>query len=201
MGLDEFALCIARQDLPKSWLGTYVSLPVENQSLELFFSSTICKFGCRREIEDDSSLKQIIPYVLVYNSKGELLAYQRHGTEQRLHQLWSVGVGGHVNQDDCTPTMLPMECIQCGMRRECLEELGIVCDKFNLLGIINEEETAVGHTHIGIVFATHLTADFIPSSTELGTIKFISPNDVVNIKTELWSQLAIMLLKSYLIKK
>lgn len=194
MGLVEFALCIARTALPESWLEDHVSLMVDSHSLELSLASTKCQFRCRREIEDDSSLKQIIPYVLVFNPRGELLAYQRHGTEHRLHQLWSVGVGGHVNQGDCAPTMSPMDCIETGMQRECLEELGAKCAEFRLLGIINEEETAVGHTHIGIVFATHLPEDIIPSSAELGTVKFVSPTDVAALQTELWSQLAIKLL-------
>ena len=197
MGLDEFALCISRTALPESWLGVHVSLPIDTHSLELYLTTTKCLFRCRREIEDDSSLKQIIPYVLVFNSAGELLTYQRHGTESRLHQLWSVGVGGHVNQGDCTPTMSPMECIECGMRRECLEELGTECANFNLLGIINEEETAVGHSHIGIVFATHLSEDVIPSSAELGTVRFVPLIEVATLQTELWSQLAIKLLQNF----
>ena len=69
MGLDEFALCIARTALPESWLGDHVSLMIDSHSLELALASTKCQFRCRRDIEDDSSLKQIIPYVLVFNSR------------------------------------------------------------------------------------------------------------------------------------
>lgn len=194
MGLDEFALCIERTALPAPWLGGHVSLPVDTHSLELCLASTKCLFRCRREIEDDPSLKQIIPYVLVFNSTGELLTYQRHGTERRLHQLWSVGVGGHINQSDCTPIMSPIECIERGMQRECLEELGTECTKFNLIGIINEEETAVGHSHIGIVYTTHLSDNVTPFSVELGTVRFIPLTKVASLQTELWSQLAISLL-------
>ncbi len=194
MGLDEFALCIPREHLPTEWIKPCTVLQIQEADLENCLTLERCQFRCRREVENDFAWKQIIPYVLTFNSEGELLAYTRHGTEKRLHQLWSVGVGGHVNQADCSCGMSILQGIEDGMKRECMEELGMECTDFKLLGIINEEETEVGHAHLGIVFSTQLPKDAVPYSDELGKIQFVSPNKVYSLQTELWSQLAIRLL-------
>ena len=41
-------------------------------------------FKERRLAETDFLHKQVIPYILVYNHKGEILHYRRHGNETRL---------------------------------------------------------------------------------------------------------------------
>ena len=193
MGLDEYTLCVARDSLPKEWLGKHVSLSVSNQGLEFAFSKTEYLFRCRREIEEDSTYKQLIPYVLVFNAKGELLTYKRQGTETRLNQMWSIGVGGHINQGDWSPNMSLIQCIECGMQRECFEELGIVCNDFKLHGIINEEITKVGHTHFGIMFSIELKNFLTPHTQEFNEVQFINISYIQKLKLELWSELAISL--------
>ena len=51
--------------------------------------------------EQDSSVLQLIPYVVCFNSSGKVLSYQRKGGgEGRLEGKCSVGIGGHVNTSD-----------------------------------------------------------------------------------------------------
>lgn len=51
--------------------------------------------------ETDSRYRQIIPYILFLNPKdGKFLMYMRgkSGEESRLHSLYSLGLGGHVEE-------------------------------------------------------------------------------------------------------
>ena len=189
MGLDEFALCVRKEILPDNWVSGSVVLPITWEDVS--FLDDVFEFRCRREIESDYAFKQIIPYVLSTTSDGELLIYKRHGTEARLHGLWSAGIGGHVNREDSVSTDFKATLIA-GMSRECQEELGVVCRDFTLLGVINEEETEVGHAHLGIVFFTTIPKE-IPASSELGNWEFVSLNQVQARDFELWSSLAIQL--------
>lgn len=191
MGLDEFALCVRKEILPPVWLADNASLPIQWSDLD--FLNNNCEFRCRRDIESDYSWKQIIPYVLSVTENGLLLIYQRHGTETRLHGLWSAGIGGHINQTDAL-SLLFRETLIAGMKRESCEELGISCRNFSLLGVINEEQTAVGHAHLGIVFTTRIPVS-IPASSELNEWRFISLQQINLFRFELWSSLALQLYK------
>ena len=114
----------------------------------------------RGDVEEDPSLKQLIPYVaLVRDRNGvrEVYAYERlqGGGETRLHSRLSVGVGGHMN----TPldevgyqTVLFVESF-----RELNEELSFSpsLDKsafpFKIHGLINDDSDAVGQVHLGVL--------------------------------------------------
>ena len=76
------------------------------------------------------------------------------------------------------------------MKRECFEELGTEVKDFSLIGIINEEQTDVGHSHIGIVFVTRISHD-LPASDELMVWKFVSHDQLSSYNFELWSSLAL----------
>src|SRR5256886_14965862 len=58
-------------------------------------------FRPRATVEQDSSFKQIIPYLIVRHA-GRLFLCQRstQGGEGRLHGKYSIGVGGHINRRD-----------------------------------------------------------------------------------------------------
>ena len=193
MGLDEFALCVRKEILPPLWLSENTSLPV--QWSELDFLNGRFEFHCRREIESDYAWKQIVPYVLSFTNDGRVLIYQRRGTETRLHGLWSVGIGGHVNQTDALSSNF-RETLITGMERECKEELGVEGLHYSLLGVINEEQTAVGHAHLGIVFKTVVPVNF-PASSELSEWKFVLPQHLKIFRFELWSSLALQLPEKY----
>src|SRR5262249_47748236 len=61
----------------------------------------LMQYRPRSEVEDDPGFKQIIPYV-VFRCSSEVFCYTRGKTqgEARLHALRSLGVGGHVSEDD-----------------------------------------------------------------------------------------------------
>src|SRR6187200_1939749 len=62
---------------------------------------TAFQFRPRREVETQPEFKQLIPYV-VLKCGGDLFHYRRgaSGTEARLRALRSVGIGGHISEED-----------------------------------------------------------------------------------------------------
>lgn len=145
--------------------------------------------------EKDVRYKQIIPYILLKNEKGQFVCYQRHGTETRLHNKYSAGVGGHIdepdNKGDITKT------IEAGMFRELGEELcnfqpnNVILE---YLGIINEIETEVGLMHIGVVYIARCCNGYIPESgSELQGMEWKTIEEISLLDKELWTELAFRL--------
>lgn len=100
--------------------------------------------------EQDSSLKQIIPYtVMTHGDEVLLLERLAQGGEARLHGKLSIGVGGHVNPvDGDRATVLEQGC-----RRELEEELTLeTALELSPVGVINDESNDVGSVHFGLVF-------------------------------------------------
>lgn len=113
------------------------------------------RFRPRSEVETDPEFKQLIPYV-VLRCGGDLFHYRRgsSGTESRLRALRSVGIGGHISEDDARGGDDPY---RTGMLRELTEEVDIGggwSDTF--FGFINDDRTPVGSVHLGVVHLVEL---------------------------------------------
>lgn len=109
-------------------------------------------FKPRDEMETNPDFKQIIPYIAMYNTKGDILTLVRTSSqsEKRLHNKISLGVGGHVNNEDATD---PLEAYKEGMKREIEEEVDVtLLNKPQFLGVIYDGSTEVGSVHIGMAF-------------------------------------------------
>jgi predicted NUDIX family phosphoesterase len=96
--------------------------------------------------EDDPSWKQVIPYLLLRDgSRIFLMRRTRAGGDVRLHDRYSIGIGGHVNPDDGD--------VQGGMRREWAEEIEADFEpEFRPIGVLNDDSNAVGAVHLGLVY-------------------------------------------------
>ncbi len=107
----------------------------------------------RRKAEEDSSFKQIIPYCVVRHG-SDVLLLKRLGKqgEKRLHHKLSIGVGGHINPVDGSGDLLDLGC-----ERELAEELAIGCRHAKrAVGFINDDASAVGSVHFGVVYRVDL---------------------------------------------
>ncbi|MCR5570288.1 MAG: NUDIX domain-containing protein [Paludibacteraceae bacterium] len=150
-------------------------------------------FKARELAESDFSHKQLIAYALVFNEIGELLHYQRCGSEKRLKGIWSAGIGGHTNDNDKGDSLY--DTLTNGLIREFEEETGlkIKLEDIELLGMINEEQTEVGHCHTGVVFKITINPEKLVLDTEIGNPHWETPELLDLTKFELWSGLAIKL--------
>lgn len=51
--------------------------------------------------ENDTTWRQIIPYVTIRDQEGKFALFQRkNGSEKRLQDLFTIGVGGHIDAAD-----------------------------------------------------------------------------------------------------
>src|SRR5205807_1321574 len=101
-----------------------ISMDVEKY-LPALTSSAQLLYRNRTEAEQDKRYKQLIPYVLVM-CDGKIIRYRRGkgGQETRLHGLFSVGVGGHISDEDHGLFSSAVGYKE-GMRREIMEEVAV----------------------------------------------------------------------------
>jgi predicted NUDIX family phosphoesterase len=129
-------------------------LPVVTTSANLVYRN-------RSEAEQDKRFKQLIPYVLII-CNGKILRYRRGrgGQETRLHGLYSVGVGGHISDED-HGLFSSGAGYQDGMRRELMEEVAVGEVKEAAVGVINDDSTEVGLVHFGVVHIMHVASEAV----------------------------------------
>ncbi|MFO1541255.1 MAG: NUDIX domain-containing protein [Chloroflexota bacterium] len=143
-------------------------------------------FRPRAEAEEDPSWKQLIPYVLV-RDRGAffLMRRTRAGGDARLHERWSLGVGGHVNPGDVG--------LDGALRREWTEELDAPWDPApRLIGLLNDESDPVGRVHLGIVYAVEVGGRPVAvRESEKLSGAFVAPLGVLRVydRLETWSSL------------
>jgi predicted NUDIX family phosphoesterase len=145
-------------------------------------------FVPRPAAEIDPSLKQIIPYLVLRDGDCIFLMKRtRAGGDARLHDRYSIGVGGHLNPGDGG--------ILGGLAREWREELEAdFMPEFVFAGLLNDDTVEVGLHHLGIVY--HADAAGRPvrvretdklsgSFEEMGVVR------AVYDRMETWSQLVL----------
>jgi predicted NUDIX family phosphoesterase len=142
---DELVFVVPRAALMGSpgWYGIrQIPLP---DFLEVI--GTTGRYQPRPVMESDPSFKQVIPYLVLRDGERYFLMRRtRAGGDARLHDLYSIGVGGHLNPGDGG--------LEQGLRREWLEELDAdFVPEFRMVGLLNDDTTDVGRVHVGAVFA------------------------------------------------
>lgn len=149
----------------------------------------------RSEVEEDPSLKQIIPYV-VFRCGDSVFCYTRGKSqgEARLHRLRSLGVGGHVAETDADGRRT-FEAYELAMRRELDEEVEVgASGKIRCMGLINDDSTPVGQVHLGVVHLFELEQPAVkPREAGLADCEFVAVKQLRAQFTqfETWSQICI----------
>lgn len=203
----EHILCARAADLPETWLPENGCLPLTEPALLDALAKVEPLWLPRPAAETDPTHKQWIPYVLIRNSRGELAAYPRQGTEARLHGWWSVGIGGHINPVDhsgrgANRRELWREALWTGLRRELAEEFPAATEgATRFLGLIHESRTEVGRVHLGAVFLHEIRATNATPGPELAGLQWLprtalGRGDWPLERFELWSRLALQLLST-----
>jgi predicted NUDIX family phosphoesterase len=150
MATEERVLCFERKLLENLGVFQGLSLDVEKY-LPIVTASANITYRNRSEAELNRAFKQLIPYVLVI-CNGKILRYRRGkgGGEKRLHGLFSVGVGGHISEED-NGLFAKAVGYHDSMRRELMEEVAIEGAKDVAVALINDDSTDVGYVHFGVV--------------------------------------------------
>ncbi len=146
------------------------------------------EFRVRAEVEDDPSFQQLIPYVVV-TDRGRLWLMRRlrAGADTRLHDRYSIGVGGHVGAGDGG--------LAGGLAREWSEEL--IADwepDFVPVGLLNDDTDPVGAVHLGLVYRVEAAGRAVAiRETHKLEGSFATPDEVdaLGERLETWSQLCL----------
>ena len=110
----------------------------------------------------------------------------RAGADRRLHDRYSIGVGGHINPGDGG--------LLGGLRREWQEELEADFEpEFRLVGLLNDDATDVGSVHLGVVYEADAAGRPVAiRETHKLSGAFASSEEVEKVRKlmESWSELA-----------
>ena len=158
MPKEEKVLCFKRQLLEECGIFQGLSLDVEKYLPVVTAPSQITYLN-RSEAEQDKRYKQLIPYVLIL-CNDRILRYRRGkgGQETRLHGLFSVGIGGHIADEDDN-LFSAHRGYHDGMRRELKEEVDIDATNEAAVALINDDSTEVGYVHFGVVHIMQVASE------------------------------------------
>lgn len=181
---DELVLVVPRERVigGSGWRG--VLSPGAEPYLEAIAAAG--RFEPRMVMERDPRFKQVIPY-LVLRDRGRyfLMRRTRAGGDARLHDRFSIGVGGHLNPGDHD--------LAGGLAREWREELAAdFVPEFRLLGLLNDDETDVGRVHLGVVYLAEAAGRTVAvRETDKLEGRFAAPAALLAVydRMETWSQL------------
>jgi predicted NUDIX family phosphoesterase len=154
-------------------------------------------FRPRSAMESDPAWKQVIPYpVLRDGDAWFLMRRTKAGNDARLHDRYSIGVGGHVNPED---GVLDGD-LTTALRREWHEELVVeFVPTFRFVGLLNDDTTAVGAVHVGLVYEGDAAGRpvAIRESDKLSG-GFVATTEVAAVadRLETWSRLAFEFLEA-----
>ena len=187
MSAEELVLVVPRRVLMASpgWHGIRADIH-DGASFEAVVAAH-GEFRPRGEMERDRSWKQVIPYLVLRDGPRYFLMQRtKGGGDTRLHDLWTIGVGGHLNPGDGG--------LAGGLRREWREE--ILADfepEFELVGLINDDTTDVGSVHVGAVYLADARSRPVAiRETDKLRGAFAAQDEVARVvdRMETWSALA-----------
>lgn len=160
-------------------------------------------------------MPQILGYFQFVNDEGHYFAYQRKGKEKGLFGQWSIGIGGHVSQEDLfdvhehTDEDYPdiATLIYAGALRELQEEVGIDARWFSEFNSVDDfieavdralvsNTTVTSAVHVGIPLTINVSS-FIDQMhldpAEFCNFKWVTVEELqTNVdQYEDWSQMLI----------
>lgn len=152
----------------------------------------LLRYHPRDLAEVDPSLKQLIPYVVLRHA-GRVFHYRRSGGgERRLRSLCSIGIGGHICSADGS---VGADAYRAGLLRELNEEVELPAGwSERCIGLINDDGTAVGQVHLGVVHLVDLPSPRVRSrEAGLSDTGFASLEELRRDRDrfETWSQLLL----------
>jgi predicted NUDIX family phosphoesterase len=150
------------------------------------------RFEPRSAVEPDRSLKQVIPYLVLRDGdRYFLMRRTRAGGDARLHDLWTIGVGGHLNPGDGD--------LAGGLLREWREEIEAdIVPEFELVGHLNDDTTDVGSVHLGAVYVADASGRQVmirETAKLVGRFAEVDETARVRDGMESWSRLVFELLE------
>lgn len=147
----------------------------------------------RAGAETNPAYKQIIPY-MIFNFEDKYFVMQRKATasEQRLAGKLSLGIGGHMNEED-----MHGKTIFDWAQREFEEEVSYTGNlKISTLGVLNDDTNDVGKVHLGLVLLLQGDNNHISIKSEHKSGVLLTKQECLEKidQFESWSQLILPIL-------
>lgn len=147
------------------------------------------EFKPRPAMEEDPTYKQIIPYLIFkYEDRYFLMQRKSTSSEQRLKNKYSLGIGGHMRQDDMSNNATIFD----WAKREFEEEINYSGNlTISTLGVLNDDSNPVGQVHLGLVLILEGDSANISVRSELKSGKLVSGLECLDFYHDLesWSQI------------
>ena len=180
-------------------LGSFHGLNFEPEKyLQALLSRGNNFFLPRAQAETDPTHKQIIPYAIItHNDKVLHYVRGKKAGEQRLVAKGSIGIGGHMNQEDESLFNFAIDeaAYRAGVEREVNEEIKIESPfEDRIVALLNDDTTEVGRVHLGIVHVFRLAEEKVQKREAMITnVGFLEKEELLarreNLET--WSQLCV----------
>jgi predicted NUDIX family phosphoesterase len=144
-------------------------------------------------VETNRAFHQIIPYAILYR-EGKVLIYKRskNGNESRLHDLWTLGFGGHIEEVDG----VGMEAVRNCFVRELQEEAGITPTATEGEFYIDIDE-GVSSYHFGVAKVVTKWQGEFKFNEEVKETKWLTLEEAEKYNLESWTRYSIEHLKRY----
>lgn len=150
----------------------------------------------RSLMEQDARFKQIIPYMIFkYNDTYFVMQRRASASEKRLANKYTLGIGGHIRQED----MMGSQSLFEWAKREFHEEVTYTNEmNIRTIGLINDDSNPVGQVHLGVVLLLEGTSDSISVKSELknGTLLSLQECKPLYHTMESWSQYVLDFLQT-----
>ena len=194
---DENVLVVRRSLFDE--LGSFHGLNFEPEKyLQALLSRGNNFFLPRAQAENDPAHKQIIPYAII--AHGDTVLHYVRGKkagEQRLVAKGSIGIGGHMNQEDESLFNFAVDeaAYRAGVEREVNEEIRIeTVFEDRTVALLNDDTTEVGRVHLGIVHVFRLAEPKVAKREAMITnMAFLKKEELLARRDSLetWSQLCV----------
>ena len=196
MSLPDENVLVVRRSLFDQ-LGSFQGLNFEPQKyLDALLSRGNNFFIPRAAAENDPAHKQIIPYAII--ACGDRILHYVRGKkagEQRLVAKGSIGIGGHMNDEDESLFALDEKAYRAGVEREVSEEIKIETNfEDRIVALLNDDTTEVGRVHVGIVHLFRLIEPKVEKREAMITsLAFLTKDELRGRRDilETWSQICV----------
>ena len=192
---EELILCLEDKQLDAAGLG-YGFLPMSPETAASYLDHRRLWFGPRPVLEERPEFRQLIPYIVLTCGR-QIAVYRRTraGGESRLHNLYSIGFGGHISLADAVTGEdgldLPATLARAATREVSEEVRVALTGRRRPLGLIRLRESPVDRVHLGVVEAWEtLTPEATPTETKLTACRFEDPERLTELTDgmESWSR-------------
>lgn len=197
MDPNERVLCVPTKALED--VGVFQGFKFEwEKYVHNFLRTDVAFYAPRGEIEEDPSIKQIIPYLtFVYTDpqgKRWRLRYNRtkQSGEGRLRGKASIGIGGHITE---MPGESPQDTFNQQWHRELSEETRIdAIIQASHIGVLNDDQDEVGKVHFGVVMEISVSLPCVYPADETTQEMYFTTGDRLYMdrgEFEGWSKICI----------